>query len=267
VWLALPLVGLGVAGALSELGLADRFYNTAIAFDTFRAQLGIGLVIAIVGLFLAIAYGTGLLVALRADALEVGRAENRRRLCRDAVLGAALGVAGGMFLGQLRDLLLERFHAHALVSIDAPTVFATAVPAVSAIADAATATLTGLVLLVLVVHLARTVLSRAWGIALAAMVIPAVFVPSGVRTAGEFILYYAMALAGTGLLTAFCLWFGRNNYLAYLLGLWAGSLGASAHQFLSQSAATFQHQGWIVTAALLLTLVWVTAPAVRTRKD
>ena len=46
------------------------------------------------------------------------------------------------------------------------------------------------------------------------------------RTPGEFALQYGMALVGIAALAAFCVFFARNNYLAYAVALAAWAMRA-----------------------------------------
>ena len=62
---------------------------------------------------------------------------------------------------------------------------------------------------------------------------------------------------------AFCLWFGRGNYLAYTLVFWALSLRTALAELFGNDLAGAHFQGWIVATALAFTVIWVLLPARR----
>jgi hypothetical protein len=169
-------------------------------------------------------------------------------------------------LDRFRDLHFNRFHSQVLLSLSAPDIFAGPAPAVSAVASAVRETLMALALLVVIAHIVRAVLRRRWLAVPIAMIAVAAFVPGEVHTAGEFTLQYAILLLSAGLLLAFCVWFARDNYLAYAMAAWSWALGRRALEFLAQPSVALQRQGWLIVAVLASSLLCAIAPAFRPLK-
>jgi hypothetical protein len=89
--------------------------------------------------------------------------------------------------------------------------------------------------------------------------------PGGVRTAGEFGLHYGLALITIGCAVAFCLWFGRRNWLAYALVLWLLALRRPLMELLGNGNASLDAQGWIVAAVMAVSVMWAVAPGLGRR--
>ena len=135
-----------------------------------------------------------LIVTFFPDAVPALRRENRAAMAVDALaaLLAATGIA--LALHQFQGILLDRFHAQAVLSIASPDIIASAAPALAALADAVRALLTDAALLGLLALLAWQ-LTKPWMRCAAALLALCAGVPSEVRTPGEFILHYTITLA------------------------------------------------------------------------
>ena len=249
----------GAVGSICSYPLLFRGFNTAWTLEMFRAMMLVGLLIGIIGMFIAAVFGGALLAAVRPDCLAALAAANRRKLARDALLSLLLGAAAFLFLSQFRTLLTAQFHAQATLDINAPVVFASLAPALADIASTASSVLLWAVALALIALVAFGYLKRPWLIGLVSLVIAAGF--SEGHTAGEFLLQYAMTLAGLVLYGALLICFFRRNYLSYVLWMWSVLLAKAAYALASQPCSSLQKQGWIVAAFLLLTIVWVMLPA------
>jgi membrane protease YdiL (CAAX protease family) len=254
------IAALSAAGSICSYPLLFRRYPTDWALPVFRATMVVTVLIGIAEVFIVAAFGVALLVALRPDIPLTMHAPNRRGLGRDALFAVVVALAAAGFAAHFRALLTDRFHAQALVSISAPTVFATLAPALAAISSAATHLLLWLAIVALAVHIPSQYLKRGWLAGVAALLAVTVAVPGDVHTAGEFLLQYAIVLVEAGLVAAVCFWFARRNYLAYALAVWSLLLGRSAYEFLSQPSPSLRTQGWIVAAVLAVTLAWAAAP-------
>ena len=260
--IALSAAGLGVLGSVSSLGLQFRNYSTAIPLEAFQVTLAVGLLVGGVGIFLGAAWGAGLLLALRPEALEALRRQNRRRLVVDALLAVAAGAGLAVGVNRLRGLLLGRFHTLAFVGEDSPDLFAAAAPALSAVAGAALEALLFAAALAVVAGMAARARGRWWLGAPLALAAVAALVPDQVHTGAEFALHYGLAIVSAGLLVGWAAWFGRDNYLAYALLVWGWSLGSPALELLSQSAPWLRQQGWVIAGVMVLTAAWAVAPRV-----
>jgi len=265
LWAALPLGAITLAGMALTFPLLFSQYPTTFSLEAFEATLGVGLFIGALALFIAIACGLALILALYPDALAVFRATNRRVLGIDAIFGAGLAAVLVTALGRLRWLAIDRFHPQALLSADARTAFATISPAASGIAAACQETLFGLALLTVVAHLVRYLQRWPGAAVLAGLVAAAGLVPGTIHTGGEFFLYYAVRLIYLGTAVAFVKYLVRGNYLAYLLIAWTLALLDKGADLLAQPAAPLRLQGCIPIALLLATLAWALAPLMRVR--
>ena len=87
------------------------------------------------------------------------------------------------------------------------------------------------------------------------------------HTPAEFALQYGLAFVGAGAYALFCLWFARNNYLAYALALWVMALRTPLAQLFSTTNPALEVQAWIIAAAMALTLVWAAYPAFARKRE
>jgi hypothetical protein len=262
---AMPLAAVAtllMAAATLRLPLAYQNYPTAIPLATFAATLYIGVGITVVGGFLMMGAIAGLLTSSFPDSIDAFRAASRRWTGVDAVCALLAAVGLVLCINRLNALLNARFHAQALLSIDPPTLIATAAPAVAALAGAVSTSAILAAFLAVIVLIARR-LSRRWILVPLALVALLGAVPQQVRTPDELVLQYGMVvLTGAGAF-AFCLWFGRRNYLAYALVFWALSLRTGLAELFGNDLAGAHAQGWVVAAVLAFAAIWVLLPARR----
>ena len=265
LWAALPLGAITLAGMAMTFPLLFSQYPTTFSLESFEATLGVGLFIGALALFIAIACGVALILALQPDALAVFRRANRKLFGIDALFAAGLAAVLVTALGRLRWLLIDRFHPQALLTADARTAFATISPAASGIASACQETLFWLALLVLIAHAVRYLERWPGAAVLAGFAAAAGLVPGTVHTAGEFLLYYAIRLIYLAAAVLFVKYIVHRNYLAYLLIAWTLALLDKGADLLSQPAAPLRLQGGILIALLLATLIWA-APVTSLRR-
>jgi membrane protease YdiL (CAAX protease family) len=262
LWTALPLGAITLAGMAMTFPLLFSQYPTTFPLESFEATLGVGLFIGALAMFIAIACGVGLLLALYPDARAVWRAANRKLAGVDALFAAFLAAALAAMLDSFRWQLVDDFHAQALLSADARTAFATISPSVSGIASACQEALFWLVLLAIAAHLVGYLRRWPGAAVLTGFVAAAGLVPGTVHTVGEFFLYYAIRLMYLAFAVAFVKYVARGNYLAYLLSAWTLALLDKGVDLFSQPAADLRLQGGILIAVLLATVAWAVGPAV-----
>ena len=264
--IGLPLAAISLAGTAVSFPLLFSNYDTAFPLQSFDVVLLTGLVIAALGLFVALACGAAIILALRPDAVAVFRRAERRRLSLDAVFAAGLAAVGVAALDRLQWLLIDRFHPQALLSVSAQMSYGTAAAALPGLAGASQSALFWLALLALIVYAVGS-LGRWPGAAmLAGLLAAAAFVPSGVHNGGELSLYFVITLVWLAAGVMFVKYFARANYLAYLLTVWTLALLERAADLLAQPAAALRLQGALLIALLLATLLWAVAPALDRRK-
>ena len=106
--------------------------------------------------FLLMGAAAALIVTFYPDAVPALRRTNRAVMAVDA-LAALLAATGlGLALHQFQGILLDRFHAQAVLSIGSPDIVASAAPALAAVASAVRALLTDAALIGLLALLAGT---------------------------------------------------------------------------------------------------------------
>ncbi len=254
---------LTAVGTLLSLPLLLENYPTAVPLATFRAMSYVGILISVMFAFLLFGAAAGLLTSCYPDLLPALTRKGRRVLAVDALVALAAAVGLALLLRQLEMLLPARFHAQALFDVEREALPATALPALGALASLRNVLVDGAALGLAVVIFRR--LPRRWMALAAGLGAAFVGLPLEMRTPGEFALQYGMALAGIAALAALCVFFGRNNYLAYALVLAAWAMRAPLAELFGNPMAGLAVQGWIATAGLAAILVWAVAPAMSGR--
>jgi hypothetical protein len=244
-------------------------YRTDVPLETFQAMTYISLAMVAVFGFLMMGAAAALVVTFYPDAVPALRRGNRAAMAFDALaaLVAATGIA--LALNRFQGILVDRFHAQAVLSIASPDIIVSAAPALAAVANAVRGLLTDAALLGLVVLIAwqltqplKPVRVTRYAAALLAL---CATLPSEVRTPGEFLLHYTISLATASAGIAFCWFFARRNYLAYALLLWLMALRTSMIQLLDTGNPALQMQGWLIAAIMAASVAWAVAPALRWR--
>jgi hypothetical protein len=196
------------------------------------------------------------------ESLAALRAAGRRRFGIDAAasLLAAAGLA--LLLSQGAGWLRDRFPAQTLFSIGVPAQVASAFPAAAAVAAAVRTMILSAAALALVAVLANRVGKRSLLVPLGALALTAAL-PSGLRTPGEFLLAYGIALLEGGAALRFCRLFARANYLAYALTLWVLALRPAMMELLGSGNGRLEAHGLVIAAVAAASLLWAAAPALR----
>jgi membrane protease YdiL (CAAX protease family) len=260
--IAIPVTLLSAAGALLSYPLAWRAYNTAIPLEIFQATLITGLAITLAFSFMMMTAAVAFIQIAVPESFEALRARVRAALGMDAVLAVLLAIGLAGLSSTLREWLLNRFHAYAIFGGGTPDQIATAAPALSALASAASAALllcAGFALAALVfARIRRPVLG-----VLAVVAIAWAMVPGGARTVPELALGFVAALLPLSAAFLFVYVFARRNLLAYGLAAWAFALRGPAADLFAQPNPALQFQGWIVAAVLVATLAWAAYGSLR----
>jgi membrane protease YdiL (CAAX protease family) len=265
IGLALPATLAFPVAPLLSAGLMLKNYRTDVPLETFQAMTYISLAMVAVFGFLMMGAAAALVVTFYPDAVPALRRGNRAAMAFDALaaLVAATGIA--LALNRFQGILVDRFHAQAVLSIASPDIIVSAAPALAAVANAVRGLLTDAALLGLVVLIAwqltqplKPVRVTRYAAALLAL---CATLPSEVRTPGEFLLHYTISLATAAAGIAFCWFFARRNYLAYALVLWLMALRTPMMQLLDTGNPALQLQGWLIAAIMAASVVWGVAPA------
>ena len=97
-------------------------------------------------------------------------------------------------------------------------------------------------------------LRKRWMIAVVAIASACAMVNEAARTPAEFALEFVPALVAVACVLAFCVWFARSNYLAYVLVLTIGAVYDTAAELRHTAVET---QGWIVLGLVFVGFVWL----------
>ena len=257
--LALPATLIFPVAPLLSAGLMLKGYRTDVPLETFQAMTYLSLAMGAIFGFLLMGAAAAVVVTFYPDAVPALRRGNRAVMAADAVAALLAGAGIALALHRLDGILLDRFHAQAVLAIGSPDIIASAAPAVAAFADAVRSLLIDAALLGLLALLAWQ-LTRPWMRYAAALLALCATLPGQVRTPGEFLLHYTLSLAAAAAGVAFCWFFARRNYLAYALAIWLVALRMPMMQLLRTGNATLQMQGWLIAGIMAATLVWAFAP-------
>jgi membrane protease YdiL (CAAX protease family) len=260
--LAVPATLLFALGMLLSFELMLKGYSTAIPLETYQATMYIGLLMAVIFMFLMLGAAAALIALFYPESVGALRAANRGLLGLDA--GAALLAAAGLaiLLNQHDAMLMDHHHAQALFAIGSPNLIVSRAPALAAVATAAMSVLMSAATLALIAIVIKK-LPKWWMLALLALAALTVNLSGEIRTPGEFALEYGMAAIWAGCAVLFCLLFARKNYLAYALVLWAMALRPAMTELFGTGNPALERQGWMVAGVLAVTVVWAVAPALR----
>jgi hypothetical protein len=212
--------------------------------------------------FLVMVAAAGLLTSSYPQALTALKAANRGALAADAL--AALAAAAGMSfaLSQALAALAAAFPAQALFFLGDADLIASAAPAVAAVAEAARFTLTGAAAIA-ALALAVRLMPKPWMLAPLALAGVLALISGDARTPGELALQCLLAFLEIACVAAFCRFFARGNYLAYLLALWLIALRAPAAALFDTRIPFLHVQAWGIVAAAAAVVVWAVYPALR----
>ena len=260
---AIPTLMTEIVLALSFHSILYRNYQTSVPFETFEVTVGV--VLAMQAAFVYVLYGSAaaLLLSFFPESVTAFRSV-RRVFAVDAAVLLLLAIGLWSFCHQLAGVSTDRFHAVAILGVDDPSLIGLPVPALAAVANVARAIFTRAALLALIVLAVRK-LPRRWMLAPVTLLAVCALVSEEVRTPGEFALEYLLALVGVACAVAFCVWFARMNYLAYVLVLGMGAVISALAELLHSGNAGLEMQGGIVAAAVLAGLAWAVGPGLARR--
>ena len=151
------------------------------------------------------------------------------------------------------------FHEYAILSVGSPEIIASAAPAVAAVAGAARGMVTDAALLGLIALMAWQI-EKPWMRVAGVLVALCASIPNQVRTPGEFLLHYALALVMAAAGIAFCRYFAGRNYLTYALLLWLMALRTPMLQLADTGNAALMAQAWLVAGVMAAGVIWGIAP-------
>jgi membrane protease YdiL (CAAX protease family) len=257
--IAVPAALLTVLGPLLSWRLMLQGYQTAIPIETYLAMMYTVLGMSVLFAFLLLGGTVALVTSNFPGSERVLTAANRARQGLDAGVALLAAIGFGLLTSRLEAVLADRFHTLALFSIGSPDLIVSAAPAVAATASAVRSTIVYGAVLGIIALMAR----RAPRVAIA-LLLAFAMVSTDVRTVGEFALEYGGALASVAAAAAFCLWFARGNYLAYMLTLWALAMRGPLAEFFGNGLTV---QGWVLVGLASAAVLWAVAPGLARRRS
>jgi len=255
----LPTVMTAIVLALSLQLTLYRGYQTYVPFETFVITTCVVLAMGVAFAYVMYGAASGFVLSFFPESVAALRAVGRRVLAVDAVVLLLLAVGLWHLCQELAEVLTDRLHAAAILTVDSPSLIGLPAPAVTAVANVVRAIFTRAAMLA-VLALAVRKLPKRWMLAPLTLLAVCVLVSDEVRTPGEFALEYLLAFAGIVCALAFCLWFARNNYLAYMLILGMGAVHSALAELLHSGNAGLETQGWAVVAVVAVGIAWAVGP-------
>jgi membrane protease YdiL (CAAX protease family) len=248
----IPTAMMAIASGLSFRLNLYRGYDTSVAFGTFASMAWVGLAMQLALGYAMYTAAAALVLSYFPESLSAFRPA-RRLLALDAVL--LLLAAFGLWhvCQQFGSVLTDRFHAVAFADVDQPSLTGLPLPALVALANIVRTLFTHAAILAVGVLLFQR-LQKRWMIAVLAIASACAMVAEGARTPAEFALEFVPALVTVACVLAFCLWFARSNYLAYVLVLTMGAVYEAGAELLHGSLET---HGFIVLAVVFVGFVWL----------
>ena len=252
------IAGLDLAGALLNLPLDYRGYDTSISLTVFRLEMAAGVIVTplLVGLVAWPLLGAALSIYPEAWNVFCGAA--RRIWRRDAAVGLAVALAATVGLARVDALLTNHFHAYVPIKDELfSTAFSSPVPALAILIGAVSGALIFAGVAALAIFIIRAGWkSRSWWLwGLAALVLISLG-PSHVHSLAAFGVGWLMAflpLLVAGVLTGLFL---RHNILAYLLILFTLQVAEPVVELCSQGNALFLENGVVLALLSVAVLVW-----------
>jgi membrane protease YdiL (CAAX protease family) len=261
---AVPALAM-VAGQLLSLPLLMKEYPTAIPMGTYEAIECASLAMIAIAGFVMMAAAAAVLLSLYPQSLAALRAANRGALAVDAIAALAAAIGISVALNQLRAVLFGMFPAQALFAMESPDAIVSSAPAIAALAGAMRSTLLSAAGLASIAMAIRKTPKRWMLVPMAVAALFAILSPDA-HTPAEFALQFGLAAVSAGAYALFCLWFARNNYLAYALVFWTMALRTPMVQLWATGNAGLEAQGWIIAGAMGLTVAWAAIPAMGKRE-
>jgi len=259
IQLAAPATILFPIAPLLSAGMMLRNYRTDIPLETFRAMTFVSVGMSAMFGFLLMGAAAALIVTFYPEAIPSLRRGARRVMAVDAVV-ALLAAAGlSAALTRFQAMAENHFHDYAILSIGSPDVIASAAPAIAAVTGAVRGMVSDAALLGLIALMASQI-EKPWQRVAAVLVALCASIPNQVRTPGEFLLHYGIALVLAAAGIAFCRYFARRNYLAFALLLWLMALRTPMVQLADTGNAALMAQAWLVGGVMAAGVIWAIAP-------
>lgn len=265
VW-ALPFAVVMLADRMQQWHQLLANYPTSIAMSLYQTTSVIALVIATIGFYIVAVFILALVFSLYPQASGLLRATHRRTWAFDAVLAGVIAFLFQFGFRRLRDLLLSWFSPHALISgLGLPENIDVPMPWLSALTGGSSSMVIAAGLAGIVIYLLQHyVPKKVWWGPLALLVVVA-FVPTSVRTPGEFLLHAVLWAVSMLWLVIMVLAFGRRNLWFYPLVFFMTLVLGDAITYIKQDRMALVTDGFVLIAITLIGTLWLLWPVLKKR--
>jgi hypothetical protein len=249
---------LGFLGALNDLPLAWRAYDTSMPLAVWKLEVAVSVVVVpiVQGLLAWLLLGSA--ASLYPDAWKLFSGAARRVWRRDAAVALVLSLAAGAGLARIDALLTSIFHAYVPIKEELfPSIFSTPWPAAGVFLSALSRSLTFAAVAGLALFIIRTGWKRrAWWLWLGLVLVLISLGPSHAHALAAFgadwvmsLLPLLMAALVVGLLL-------RNNILAYVVVIFGLQVADPLVQLFSQHNGFFFKNAVALALLTALVLFW-----------
>ncbi|NLP11587.1 hypothetical protein GX408_14415, partial [bacterium] len=237
-------------------------YPTSISIDLFRTTALIGVLISVIGVYVATALLLAFCFSIYPRSRHILSKPLRREWAFDAVLASIIALLLRYGFRRASDLLVAAFSQHALPSgLNLPQIVEGPLPWLSAL----TGSLTGMIftagLTAVTIFILKTYLpDKRWWPALVLLVAVAM-IPGSMRTSGEALLSITLFLLSIAWIVISLIWFGGKNLLFYPLVFFMVQIFDEATTLLHQDQSVLALNGLgliLLLCALIIWLLWPT---------
>ncbi len=233
-------------------------YDSQMEMRVFMLSALVGSALLLIGIGLAAAIATALIMACYPDAFALFRRENRTRWGRDAVIASAATLGVATLLQWITSQIAFRAGRLALVpAMSIPDSLGTYIPLVSNIRDVLLSALFFSTVLAFSVDLwQRLARHPLWRTLLVAGLLGS-FLPTSARRFSEVGFEVLPAVLFVALTCIVIVQYLRNNYIAYLLSGGILSLERTASSLIEQHNLQLTIQGWLMWILALSGMIWL----------
>ncbi|KPL02205.1 MAG: hypothetical protein AMJ90_06465 [candidate division Zixibacteria bacterium SM23_73_2] len=256
-WKKIILLSL-IPTVLAMLSFANRFssvyqaYPTSIPLNVFTISAIIGFLIALVGIFILMAFSFGIISSFYPNWSSFFKKPLRKILSLDALICTVF--SAGLLLGlrHLSDILLAKFNTAAIVSgLPIPDNLHTYLPFISSFNDVVFRSILLLAILGALLFGAKNYLKSFWHWLIVVPLIILAFVAGDAKTTSEFLFDAVILVIWLVPFSILIKWFFRNNLVAYSLSAFS-LLGLTEFLGLISQKASFYQLNAIILGIILV---------------
>jgi hypothetical protein len=233
-------------------------YDTQMEMRVFILSALVGSVLLFIGIGLAAAVASAVIMACYPDTVALFSKRNRALWGRDAVIASAATLGVAMILQWIVSQITYRASRLALApGISIPESLGTYIPLISNVRDVLLSALFFSAVLAFSVDLWRRLAGRwHWRILLLAGLLGS-FLPLSARHYSEVVIEAVPPILFAALTCMVVVHYLRNNYLAYLLSAGILSLEGKSSSLIAQHNSHLAIQGWLLWILALGGMIWL----------